>query len=329
MLRRTCIGLCWLAAAPVWAQIEAAPAVVEAPGQVLVVGQRPGPGLWKVSKGDRVLWVFASYSPLPSKMQWRSQQVEAILAQSQLYLAPPSAGTGIGLWGGMKLLPHVIGMRKNPDGAKLREVVAPDVYARWLVLKAKYGVSDEPESERPIFAAETLHRAGMQHAGLSNRDDVTKAIWQLVAKHKIKVMSSNVVLDMPNPAKTLKQFKSGSIDDAACFAKTLERLENDIDAMRVRANAWAKGDLDLIRTLNFADREGACKSAMESSAAIRDGMGMQGTRERMRKLWLEAAEHALTNYSTSFAMLSLHDILKDNSMIAALQAKGYTVHSPE
>ncbi|MEJ7805439.1 MAG: TraB/GumN family protein [Telluria sp.] len=323
MLRKTCLVVAMLLAAPAWAQMEAAP------DQVLVVGQRPGPGLWKISKGDHVLWVFGSYAPLPVNMQWRSQQVEAILGRSQLYLAPPSAGVGVGLWGGMNLLPHLIGMRKNPGGAMLRDMVAPDIYARWRVLKAKYGVGDEVESERAIFAAQTLYHAGMKQVGLSNGDDVPKAINQLVKKNKIKVMRSHVVLEMADPVNTLKQFKAGSMDDAACFATTIARLETDIDAMRVRANAWTKGDLELIRTLNFADREGACKSAMESSAAIKNGMGLEGTEQRMRELWLEAAEHALATHATSFAMLKLHDILKSDSLIAALQAKGYTVHSPD
>lgn len=74
---------------------------------------------------------------------------------------------------------------------------------------------------------------------------------------------------MDDPVKMIKEFKTGSMDDAACFAKTLERLETDIDAMRVRANAWAKGDLEVIRTLGYADRDGACKSAMHCSAAIK------------------------------------------------------------
>ena len=88
MLHKTCIAMCLLLSAPAWAQMEAAPPMVDNPSTVLVVGQRPGPGMWKISKGDHVLWVFATYSPLPVKMQWRSQQVEAIISQSQLYLVP-------------------------------------------------------------------------------------------------------------------------------------------------------------------------------------------------------------------------------------------------
>jgi hypothetical protein len=68
--------LCFLTA-PAWSQMEAESASVEpqqaaqapidapeiAPEKILVVGQRPGPGLWKISKGDHVLWLFGTYSP--------------------------------------------------------------------------------------------------------------------------------------------------------------------------------------------------------------------------------------------------------------------------
>ena len=329
MWRESGIAVALLCSAPAWAQTETAPSIVVAPDKVLVVGQRPGPGMWKISKGDHVLWVFASYSPLPVKMAWRSQQVEAVIAQAQQYLAPPSAGTGLSIWAGLKLLPHVIGMRKNPGGAMLRDVLPADVYARWRVLKDKYGISDDAESERPIFVAETLYRAGLQQAGLSTRDEVSSAIYALVKKNKVKIMYSHVELEMADPAKTLKEFKKGAIDDGACFAKTLERLETDIEAMRVRANAWAKGDLDVIRKLSFADRDEACNSAMENSAAVREGLGLEGTEQRMRKLWLEAAENALANNTSTFAMLKLKTILKGDNLLAALQAKGYTVQAPD
>ena len=329
MLRQTCIALCLLLSAPAWAQTEAVPAVVDKPDTVLVVGQRPGPGMWKISKGEHVLWVFATYSPLPVKMRWRSQQVEAIISQSQLYLTPPTLGAKVGVLGGLKMLPHMVGMRKNPGGAMLRDVVPPEVYARWRVLKAKYAVGDDAESERPLFAAETLYRAGLQHAGLATTDEVSTSIQALLNKNNVKVMHSHVQLDVANPGQTLKQFKQGGMADAACFKATIERLEIDIDVMRKRANAWAKGDLDEIRKLSFADREAVCQSAMASSPALRDGLGLVGAEKRVRKLWLEAAEHALANYRTSFATLKLGNILRSDYVMTDLQARGYTVQAPD
>ncbi|MDB5959158.1 MAG: hypothetical protein JWP59_452 [Massilia sp.] len=344
MLRHTCIALGVLLCAPALAQtaetaetpqtVQTAqtaetPPVVQIQETVLVVGQRPGPGMWKISKGDHVLWVFATYSPLPVKMQWRSQQVEAIIARSQRYLSPPTLGASVGLWGGLKMLPHVAGMRKNPGGALLRDVVSPEVYARWRVLKAKYGVADDAESERPVFAAETLYRAGLKHAGLASGDEVSKAIEALLAANKVKAIASHVQLDVPDPGKTLREFKQGSIDDTECFKVTIERLETDIAVMRARANAWATGDLSEIRKLSFVDREAACQTAMASSAALRDGMGLEAAEKRVRKLWLEAAEHVLATYPTSFAMLKLSNVLRSDYVMTELKARGYTVEAPD
>lgn len=329
MLRTSCISLLMLMSVTASAQTGAPAPVLDPTETVLVVGQRPGPGMWKVSKGDHVLWVFATYSPLPSKMQWRSQQVEAVIARSDVYLSPPTLGASVGVLGGLKMLPHLVGMRNNPGGAMLRDVVPPEVYARWRVLKAKYGVSDDAEKERPVFAAEKLYRAALQHAGLATSDDVAKSITTMLEKKNIKVIASHVQLDVPNPGKTLKQFKQSSMDDGACFKTTIERLEGDVEAMRERANAWAKGDLSAIRALSFADRDAACQSAFTSSPALRDGLELEGAEKRVRKLWLEAAEHALATYPNSFAMLKLSNVLRSDYVMSELETRGYTVEAPD
>ena len=298
--------------------------------KILVVGQKPGPGLWKVSRDGHVLWVFGTYSPLPQKMEWRSQQVESILAQSQEYLAPPSAQASVGFWGGVSLLPHLIGVKKNPDGATLKDVLPSDVYARWQALKGKYlGKDDGIERERPIFVADTLFRAGLQQAGLSKGYEVDGMINKIVKQRKIKVTGTGIVLPMDDAAKLMKDFKKSSLEDVACFSKTLDRLESDIDAMRIRANAWAKGDLEAIQKLSYPDQETACSDAMRNAAFVKDQPGFQDVAKRMQTAWMGAAEKALAANSTTFATLRLSNILGPQSYLAALQAKGYQVESPD
>ena len=74
---------------------------------VLIVGEQPEPGLWKVSKGDHVMWVLATYQPLPKSMTWLSQRIEARIAESQevLYSGGVSIDAGIGLLKGITLIP--------------------------------------------------------------------------------------------------------------------------------------------------------------------------------------------------------------------------------
>jgi uncharacterized protein YbaP (TraB family) len=308
-------------------------AQVEEGEKVLVVGQRPGPGLWKVSKGENVMYVFGKYGPLPTKMVWRSHEVEAILAKSQEYLTEPSAKATVGFWGGVKLvgsLPTLVNLQNNPDDAKLQDVVPPETYARWLALKEKYLPDNRKvENLRPIFASGQLFRAGLERAGLTTKDQLEVTLQKLQKQSKIKVTRSNIEANLPDAGKLAKEFLNSKMDDAACFATTLAQLETDIDQMRVRANAWAIGDIDTIRKLDFADRESTCRAAVESSTALQSRPELLAMRAKSRALWLENAEKALDNNASTFAVLRMNDILSPNGLVAALQAKGYKVESPE
>lgn len=336
--RIAALSLCVLTAAA-WAQNDDAPAPPApasaeaepaAPEQILVVGQRPGPGLWKVSKGDHVLWIFGTYGPLPKKMEWRSQQVEAILAQTQEVIWAPSANTNVGFFRSLTLLPRLIGVKKNPDGAKLQDVVPADVYARWLVLKEKYiGKNDDIERERPFFAAELLYTKGLFHAGLTSSREVYESIGKIVKKHNIKSTTTAVKFELKDPGQMLSDFKKGTLDDAACFAKTLDRLENDLDNMRLRANAWAKGDVAQIQKMNFSDREEACRDALFNSGAAKGQLSHEAIQTLMHDAWLAAVEKALASNTSTFSMLGMNQLLDPKGLLAKLEAKGYTVEKPE
>jgi hypothetical protein len=312
---------------------SAAQVLEEAPSQVLVSGKRPGPGLWKVSKDGHVMWVVGMYAPLPPKLEWDDSRVERLIGQSQEVLGPPGAGVGVGLWGGLKALtalPSIISMAKNPDGAKLRDVLPADVYARWSMLRQKYiGDDDSGESLRPFFAAQMLQQAGMKKSGLSGGIEVRKQIESLAKKRDVKLTQTGFTVSLDDPARVIRDFKNSQMEDTACFTKTLERFEGDIDAMRMRANAWANGNIAEISNLDYAEREDACNDAVFNSPAAKKHPAFQNLRERRLEAWMKAAERSLANNTSTVAMLAMSDILGTKSYLAALQARGYTVESPK
>lgn len=333
MLKRFVPLLCLaVLAVPARAQSETAsePGAADAvPEQILVVGQRPGPGLWKISKGDHVMWVFGAYSPLPAKMEWRAHEVETILSQSQEFLAPPSTGISVG-YSAMTALPFMVGVKNNPDGAKLKDVVPADVYARWLSLKAKYiGENDGIESERPMFASDELFRKGLMHAGLSGNTGIDKKLFSLAKKYNVKTTRTGMTATIDSPVKTIRAFKKSTLNDLACFTRTIERLETDLDAMQVRANAWAKGDIAVIEKLKFADRDEACAEAVMTSVVADIQPEIRTMKARARESWLAAAEKALAANKSTFAMLNMKEVLDPNGLVAQMQARGYTVEKPE
>jgi uncharacterized protein YbaP (TraB family) len=318
-----------LLATPAWAQTAAD----TAPEQILIFGQRTGPGLWRVSKDDHVLWIFGTHSPLPVKLVWRSQQVETVLAQSQEFLGAPGVGVGVGFaqaFNLMTALPFVIGFKKNPEGARLQDLVPPDAYARWTILKKKYIGNDAGiESERPIFAAPALFEKALAQSGLGNDSDVIATIKQIAKTHKVKFTPTSISLPLDNPRAALRDFKKSPMDDLECFTKTIDRLEGDLEAMRTRANAWAIGDVEQMRKLSYPDQTSACNSAVFNSPAMKSLPGAAALEQRLRDTWLTAAEKSLATNKSTFALLPVSRLLDPSGIIAALQAKGYSVEAPD
>lgn len=325
-----------LGALPLHAQQAGATQALPADGirteaAVVVEGEQPGPGLWIVRKGGHDLYVLGMLSPLPTKMQWRAQQVQQVLAGAQEVIRAPSVSLDVkaGFFSQLLLLPQMLGARNNPDGKYLRDVVSPASYARWQALKVRYpGVDGGAEKMRPLFAAQEMYGEAMKRAGLNGQNIVTPVINAAIKAHQLRVTEVKETVVVTDPKSLLREWKKTTLDDLACFDNTMTRLETDIDAMRARANAWASGDVAALRSLPPAYQWEACNSAF-TEAGIGKRLGFGDARQKVRAKWLEAAEAALERNSVSFAMLSLNDMLGTNGYLAALQAKGYTVIGPD
>ena len=146
--------------------------------------------VWKVTRVDdpsgHVLWVLGNHSPLPKKLAWKSREVEQAIAASQEVLAPPSINASVGPLGGITLLPSLIGIRDNPDDARLEDRVPAELYARWLALKARYlGRRDAVERWRPIFAADELYRAALAQSGLVPYEGVWPQVENMARRARV------------------------------------------------------------------------------------------------------------------------------------------------
>src|SRR6478609_5064912 len=108
--------------------VPATPPAAETPADtatletVLVTGEQPGPGLWKVSKGDHVLWILGAQYPLPKNMTWRGRDVEQTIAESQAVIADATPKLELNFFHKLTLLPAVYGARKNDDGETLQQI---------------------------------------------------------------------------------------------------------------------------------------------------------------------------------------------------------------
>ncbi len=348
MRRMLMVGTCLALALPVHAQqqVQAPPTEVQQdahiPGSVgadgirneetlIVTGDQPGPGLWLVRKGNHDLWILGTLSPLPAKMQWQSKQVEDVIANAQEVIRGPSVNLSVkaGFFKSLLLLPSMLGARKNPDGKTLAQVVSPQSYARWKVLKAQYIGSDGGvEKWRPLFASQELYKEAMKDAGLDNAKSVWPAINKAIEAHhpSVTVVKEEIVVTDVKPL--LKEWSKTTLDDLACFDNTMTRIESDLGAMRLRANAWATGDMAALQALPPPYQFDACSSAI-TEAGIGKRLGFGDAQKKVQAKWLDAVDAALDKNTVTFATLNLRDMLGADGYLAKLKAKGYMVLAPD
>ena len=297
---------------------------------MVVKGVQPGPGLWKVSRDGHVMWVLGLVAPLPRDMEWRSTDVEQAIAASSAVLQTPmwSVHSDVGVLKGLTLVPAALRARRNPDGAELRDVLPADLYRRWQVQKDRYlGWELGIDRWRPMFAAEKLERKAMERLRLDGRV-VGPVIEAATARVGLEQTPVEIRTTLEAPRELLKQFNRAEIDDVACLARTVSRLENDVPMLAARANAWAIGDLDALRRLPHDSLRWSCLSQLLESDLGRT-LGYADMETRMRDAWLAAAQKTLAEHSVSFAVLPMGQVLADDGYLAALERRGFMVLAPD
>ena len=230
------------ALAAVAQQLPAPPSSASIPvlAAVTVSGEQPGPGLWKVTRDGHVLWVLGSTSALPAGMQWRTDDVAAIVAASQAVIPEPRVKfkLDIGFFGKLFLLPSAYGARKNPDGKTLDQVLSAPLYARWSALKERYIGRDRGiERWRPLFAGIALYRKALKKSGLRSGGTIEDTVEGLAKQHGVPLVDVTYRLEIADPRGALKAFKQAAPEDTECFSRVLDSVEHDLPAMAARANA--------------------------------------------------------------------------------------------
>lgn len=190
---------------------------------VLVTGEQPGPGLWKVSKGDHVLWILGTHQPLPGNMTWQSREVEARVAESREVIFPGQVKVRMN----EKWLSRLAGAPAAPNGSAgekpgLKDFLPSEAWDKWLVMKRKYiGKDERADSMRPAFAATFLQQAALRRSGLGNSVDVTEVVSNAAKSHRRSIRTLPAVTSRLRLDKSLaREFPPVEAAEIACFERT-------------------------------------------------------------------------------------------------------------
>lgn len=326
-------GACASPAAPVPVpavqQRGAAPVVDLA--AVQVSGEQPGPGLWKASAPNgNVLWLLGTVSPLPREVQWRSDEVERVIASADHVLGPPgqTIDADIGFFRGLTLLPLLRSTARDPQGRTLQDVLPAPTYARWLQLKqVNMGRDRSVEKERPLAASARLYWAFLKRNGLRDSRQVREELDDAYKRARLEPEDTRLKLDVGNIRDTLKEMKVAEVDDLACFERTLDTVEFMAPVLRERANAWVVGDIAALRRLAATGMAQTCTDAMYNSEMARR-RGWTQLEQRSRAHWVQRAEASLGTHAVTFATLPASFMLGPDNYLDALVRRGFTVEAP-
>jgi uncharacterized protein YbaP (TraB family) len=286
--------------------------------ELIVTGERAGPGMWHVHRGDAHVWILGSMSPLPKGITWRSKQLEQLLDGTNQVLLPKPFEIGIVrvLW----LLVTERSLLMVGGGKRLKDVMPPNLYARFSVQRAKYtDDSDKWERYRPIIASAFLQQAAFHKVGLSTRLDLGAAVRILAKKHNVRVEELKIagVHDVLDALKTMPP-----ATENACVEASLATIERDLPRLLDRAHAWADGNVERIEKLREPSEVDACRAALDEGAGASDLIAL------VRRTWLDSIEKYLRGSGVTVAVVNTDMLLEKGGLLDELRAKGYEIDAP-
>jgi hypothetical protein len=262
--------------------------------------------------------------------------VARVASQSQAILLPAGASLKpekkVGVFRMLALAPAAMKLRKNPDKATLQELIAPDIYARWLVQKKLYlGRDSGVEKMRPFLAAEKLRTAAIKDLRLGQAG-YWGDVWKHVEKKKIPVTNPSLEFTFKTDdlRGQIKAFSREKLADEECFAQTValtEALSNK-QVEDARARAWSTGDLAMLQELPpLPNPDLACDQAIVNALAMTTPVPPD-LRERMDELWFDAAGNALAKHESTLAFVPMSTLLGEQGYLEKLRKRGYEILAP-
>ncbi|QWT21888.1 TraB/GumN family protein [Bacillus sp. NP157] len=313
------------------AQVPPPPDSVPTLEAVTVSGVQPGPGLWRATRGDHVVLILGTLSPIPGNITWKTDEVDDAVAHAGALILPPHVEVkpNVGFFGRLALLPSLIGVRNSPDGKTLQETVPADVYGRWQAVKAKYiGDDNKVERYRPIFAAIDLYKQAVKKSGLRKSGYITDAVVEMAKKHNVPQVPVEYTLLVDDPRSVVKEFKRSTLDDLSCFTQSVDNIEPQLAAMRERANAWATGDVGELRDERRAKQLSTCLDAV-TEGGLAQRIGLTDVPAQVRTRWLAAVDTQVAAHDQVVAIVPLDDLIGPKGYLSALEARGFKVESPD
>jgi len=277
--------------------------------EVEVIGRLPGPALWRVSTETSQIWLIAMPPQVPQDFQWDQRRVVTALTGAREMVLPP--GFSIGLLDGVGLmtldLGHLIHM---PPGQTVRSRMPPDLKARWE--EAAKSAGQDPahyDKWRPVLAAMMLGGDASKNAKFKGAGVVAIAGKMHVKIHSLATYKAmDLVRTIPSMSEEAER---------SCLTASMDMaLSIQEDTLKL-SQAWAKGDLQTLRTRRYP--------AVECLAKV---PGADALNSRAAADWAKELKVDLAKPGKVVVGTDLDTLTRKGGLLDQLKAEGLEVIGP-
>jgi hypothetical protein len=282
--------------------------------ELLVIGRRPGPALWRVVKGDSEVVIVGAQSPIPHLQKWDTIRVEHALQDSTVLFLPPDKAH-VGLFDAAAMFLRQ-GALKPAHGADMEATLPPALRARFeRVRDSFHGDPKHYQHWKPAVAGLILMGDFHRAAGLSDdKPGTTIAKLARAANAEVRTVGRVNAKPLFDAAARMSDAQN-----QACLSAALDDVERESAHARPAAEAWAVGDLKRVRENASASLLDGCLLQIASVQSLVE----DGTRDAVQTI-----NGALNRPGRSVAVIDLNFLLRRNGVLDRLKAEGAQVTVP-
>jgi len=214
-------------------------------------------------------------------------------------------------------------VKKNPDGARLEDIIPVDLYAQFVAIRDTYAEDDKKiDRLTPLFAADAIYGRALEQTGLVTSRDIFTTADRLARRSDAERVRSQVdekfdILTFLNHVQAIPMD-----EQIACLAEVLSFLESHMENLSMRAEIWSDGDVSPLATDAHPPLGQSCTAALQTNEQV------SRITELLNAKWLNNVDQALRTHRTTVATLDIAEIIEPDGLVSKLLEKGYEIEGP-
>lgn len=288
------------------------------------------PQVWLYRRGDKKVWILGTVTTIPRGTVFDASDIATKVAAAGAIVGAPGQviGENVGVLRALSLWGSIRKEKLNKGGARLPEVLPPDTYSRWQLMKSRIlGADNDMDRLRPMYAAYELFQAFSRQMGIGDTSPASVSLRQTAKDLGRDIIDARLHLPVSDARATVKAFEVSEHDDIACLERTMTAIDGLLARMPQLQDAWATGDLAALEDSVSRGAIDYCWATL-TNQAIAKSEGVTDLSAAMNATWFRTVHSALVEGETVFTLAPVRDLISRQGPVALLLQDGFVQEEP-